>query len=602
VFRRIALSLLVTCSVLSTTAGAAPRTAREAAQHGLEFLAADTARWQVENRCYGCHVQAVALEGLAIGRRNQYRVPGASMNEVLRGMLTLSGGARTPGGLSHPALPRTSKTFGAAAFARYDALVDGAYTPELLVLAKELIAFQGDDGRVTGDHVSPPVTTGPVQATFQAAQAWRQAYARTADADWLVPLRLAETFLQKEASRLGETIQAANQQDLAYVTMGLLVSGASPAEPAVRRLLEAIESRRHEDGGWGFDGAASSAFATGQAVATLRLAGHSENDRVVAGGLRWLAAHQAKDGGWGHGGSGRAEAMWAVLGLVSVDVLALDLTGAVDGQRLDGTVELSASARGNGEAKPKTLELLVDDRSVRRVDSPGLGYTLRTNTLAPGPHTLDLVATDSKGRSSRRRFVVFTGDHFLTDLGTRFSDGATRISLRNIAPAGLTGTLRFEVRGTGADAGDKVLFTREQPATPGAVSFAVSGSKSRDGLPNGRYEATVSFVDGAGKARHRVTLVFVHDTPEAQRTFAEVEGRLELARDGAGAANATVELVDETGRVVQRVTSNEAGQYRFKGVDAAKYRVRVTKDGFRAEDMAVDAKAGAPAAASVSLH
>lgn len=96
----------------------------------------------------------------------------------------------------------------------------------------------------------------------------------------------------------------------------------------------------------------------------------------------------------------------------------------------------------------------------------------------------------------------------------------------------------------------------------------------------------------------------MHDTPEAQSArYAEVQGKLDLSRDGSGAANAEVDLVDERGNVVQSVRSNAAGQYRFKSLDSGKYKVRVRKDGFAAQEASVDAKAGAPAAAApVSLH
>ncbi len=54
---------------------------------------------------------------------------------------------------------------------------------------------------------------------------------------------------------------------------------------------------------------------------------------------------------------------------------------------------------------------------------------------------------------------------------------------------------------------------------------------------------------------------------------------------------------------MQRTRSNADGQYRFKSLDSGKYKVRVKKDGFKAEEKSVDAKAGAaPAAASMSIQ
>ncbi len=60
------------------------------------------------------------------------------------------------------------------------------------------------------------------------------------------------------------------------------------------------------------------------------------------------------------------------------------------------------------------------------------------------------------------------------------------------------------------------------------------------------------------QTRQTETLVFVHDTPEAPS-----------------------------------VRSKASGQYRFKSLDSGKYKVRVRKDGFAAEEASVDAKAAA---------
>jgi squalene-hopene/tetraprenyl-beta-curcumene cyclase len=598
--RRFALTALAVPSL----AFAAPDGAfRSSAQRALNFLGQDTARWQQSNNCYGCHVQAVSLEGLSVGVKNQYSVPKPMMDEVLRGILHTPGGSRTTGGLTHSGFPRTAKTFGGAAFARYDALVGGALTDDMLRLAKELIAFQDTSGAVSGDHQSYPVTTGPIQATFQAAQTWRQAYARTADDMWLAPLRQAEKFMDAKARSFSEKPEGVYLQDLNYVAMGLLVAGASPSEPHLARLLKFLEARQNKDGGWGFSGA-SDAFATGQTVSTLKLAGRTEADTSVRRGLGWLVEHQEKDGGWGHGGSGRAEAMWGVMGLVSVDVLSIAVKGLTDGEHVLPMMELSVKVADNSGGEVKGVEVLVDDLSTKKATGGELGFTWNTKELKTGKHTVDVVATNGKGEKSRRRFEVYAGDVFLLELGSRFTNEGTQLTLRNIAPEAQKGQVKLEVK-SAEGAKTDVVYGSTQASTHGAMAF-VFGGKGKDGKPfaTGRYEARLSFLDEAGQTRQSETLVFVHDTPEAQRArYAEVEGKLDLARDGSGAANARVDLVDEKGNVVQSVMSNASGQYRFKSLDSGKYKVRVQKEGFKAEEAAVDARAGAaPAAAPVSLH
>lgn len=603
-FRALRRAALLAAAIPCLAFAGGPDSFRSSAQKALNFLGQDTARWQKSNNCYGCHVQAVSLEGLSVGVRNQYDVPRPTMDEVLRGILHTPGGSRTPGGLTHSGYPRTAKTFGASAFARYDALVGGALTDDLLRLAKDLLAFQEKDGVVRGDHQGYPVTTGPMQATYQAMQAWRQAYARTADDMWLAPLRQAEKYLDAQARAWSEKPDAVYLQDLNYVTMGLLAAGASPAEPHLARLLKHLESRQHKDGGFGLNPGTSDAFATGQTVYALKLAGRTEADASVRRALGWLVENQGKDGGWGHGGAGRAEAMWGVMGLVSVDVVSIAVKGLTDGEHVAPMMELSVKATDNSGAEVKGVEVLVDDLPTKKSTGGELGFSWSTKDLKTGKHTVDVVATNAKGQQSRRRFEVYAGDHYLLELGARFTNEGSQLALRNIAPEGTKGQVRLEVRsGEGAKA--EVVYTSTQPSAHGAMAF-VFGGKGKDGKPfaTGRYEAKVSFLDAGGKALQTETLVFVHDTPEAQRArYAEVQGKLDLSRDGSGAANALVDLVDDKGRVVQSVTSNASGQYRFKGVDSGKYKVRVRKEGFAAAEAAVEAKAGAaPAAAPVSLH
>lgn len=594
---------LAACACAALAAHAAP-SHRDAAQKGLDFLGKNTAAWQKQNNCYGCHVQAVTIDGLAVGVHNQYRVPREVLDEVLRGLLTLPGGAHTATGLSHSSFPRTAKTFGAAAFARYDAWVDGKLTDDLLKLAHELLAFQQEDGSVFGDYVSPPVATGVMQTTFHAATTWRQAYARTADDAWLAPLRLAEGFMAKTAHSWDTT--QVDLQDLNYTLMGLVASGVPGSDPTVARLVHVLETRQHQDGGWGWGfGDASDAFATGQTVAALRQAGRGEEDHVVTRGLSWLVEHQTKDGGWGAAGSGRAEAMWAVLGLVSVDVLSVSLKGLEDGEHVLPTHTLVVEAKDNQGTQVKSLELRVDDLVRASASGPTLSHTWKTDGLKDGLHTVDVVATNAKGQTSRRRLEVYAGNTYLTQLGSRFTDEGTQLTARDIVPEGTAGQVVLRVFTDEAKAGAPPVYTSTQAARHGATAF-VFGGKDKAGKPfaAGRYRAELTFVDGKGAEVQHESLVFVHDTPQAQRAkYAEIQGSLGFERDGASAANADVDLVDEQGRVVQHVKSNAQGKYRFKSVSGGNYKVRFRKDGFSSKEAEVKAAPGAPAAsADSSFH
>lgn len=413
-------------------------------------------------------------------------------------------------------------------------------------------------------------------------------------------MRKAESFIAKTAASWNGNPKGVPAQQVNYALLGLLASGASRSDKSVRALVSFVLERQQADGSFG------DALHTGQTVYALRQAGLTEKDAAVARGLSWLVRRQQPNGGWGAGGAGKAEAMWAVLGLVSTDVLTVALKGIEDGSHVGAVHDLTIDVEDNQKGGVAKVELFVDDVLVKSVKEKTLKHTLKTAGMKDGLHTVDAVATNDKGQVSRRRVQVYAGNVFFTGLGTRFTDEGTQVSVRTIATQEqgqlVLKVFSVKMKDGSPVPGEQVQANRLSPALgPTAFMFGAKG-KDGQGAPTGRYIAEVSFVDAKGTTLQKETALFTHDTPEAQRKrFAEVAGKLELARDGQMAAYAEVELVDERGTVVQRATSNEAGQYRFKSVDHGKYKVRIRKEGFGPKELDVDAKAGAVAPASSKL-
>jgi len=584
--------------------------ARDAAQRGLDFLAQDTIAWQGQHNCYGCHVQAVTLDAMIVGRRNHYSVPDAGFAEVLRGMLDIPGGAHGPVGFSVQDSPtgliETSKSFGGAALAEYDEHVDPGLSTELLRTAEALLEFQQPDGSVLSTDHRPPVVAGLMQSTTQAARTWRQAHARTADERWLLPISRAETFIRTRAGQLTDE-SATYLQDLSYAIIGLQAAGAHSGEQVIELLGSELRQRQNDDGGWGFlPEEASDAFATGQALYVLKRLGVGDSDRAVSRGTSWLVEMQQPDGSWSGGGDRRGEAMWAVLGLVSIDVLSVEVQGMQDGQHAAGRVSLgarAADARGRGAA---SVEVRIDDVAVHRACAARLQFAFDAVALEAGAHNLDVIAADDRGRTSRRRVAFYTGDHYLTRVGTRFENGKTHLSFRNIAPDSLQGRVRFQVFSSTEARGQTVrgamVHAVTRPGTEGAMAFEWDGrTRSGGQASRGRYIAELALLDSRGRALQTLAVPFVHDTEEAQRAqFGEVAGRIDFA-DG-DVADAEVELVDPRGNVVQTATTTRSGQYRFRNVDQGRYRVRVNRRGFRAAEASVQAAPASAAAADLSLQ
>src|SRR5262249_31886332 len=153
----------------------------------------------------------------------------------------------------------------------------------------------------------------------------------------------------------------------------------------------------------------------------LRLAGHGDGEPAIERGTAWLVKHQGEDGAWRtatsrQGGAEKGEGMWAVLGLVSMDVTSIAVNGVVDGQHVVPNMQIAVEAKDNAAGGVKKIELFVDDRA-----APGaaacagrLSYVWKTDGLAEGKHILDVVATNEKGQVSRRRFDVYAGNVFMT--------------------------------------------------------------------------------------------------------------------------------------------------------------------------------------------
>jgi hypothetical protein len=575
--------------------------AREAAQRGLEYLSRSSQKWTSEHKCFGCHVQAVTLEALTVGRHHQYDIAPKDVQAMVDALkLGVTAGGRT-----------TGVAFEGSAWARYDQWVDDKQTAELLKYADELTRMQGEDGSIPDDDARKPITGGTMHTTYQAAQAWRQAYARTANDKWLPPIRKAEAYLSGQASHWSEKDKT-YLQDINFALLGLVAAGVGSGEASSMRLQKILLSRQHHDGGWGLDGEGSDAFATGQTLYALKSAGLSDGDPAITRGMAYLVAKQDKDGAWrtyrsGQGGAEKGEGMWAVLGLVSVDVMSVAVRGVVDGQHVAETMTIDVEARDNKDGGLSKVELFVDDLPVKEVCGAKLSYAWNTASLPGGKHIVDAVATNVKGKQSRRRFEVYAGDTFLTGVGTRFDENkqATEVTVRNIAPTKETaGNVELQVFTLKDEATpDKRIFSAAQQGAPGAMTFRWEG-KGSDGKPQprGRYLAQLVFKDAKGREVQKETALFFHDSERVQREkFGEVEGKLSFNGGAADSANTLVELVDDQGRVVQSTRSTEQGNYRFKNVDKGQYKIRAKKEGRKDLEASVESTpAAAPAKASMS--
>jgi len=191
---------------------------------------------------------------------------------------------------------------------------------------------------------------------------------------------------------------------------------------------------------------------------------------------------------------------------------------------------------------------------------------------------------------------VFTGAYYLTQIGVSSTRVSTDISLRDIAPAPLGGKVTMDVM-----QGGKIVATMTEPSVPGAMTLSWSG-KTATGTAAavGRYTARLTLVDGKGAVVQTAEAPFVLDSLESQQqNYGAIQGK--LSAQGASIANTEVQLVDEKGQVMATTRSTAEGQYRFKNVDAGKYKLKIMKKGYQALERDIQADKAKEEAADIDL-
>jgi ankyrin repeat protein len=154
-----------------------------------------------------------------------------------------------------------------------------------------LAATQKPDGHWSADAITrPPMGGGPIMSTVLAMRAIQ-----------LYPLPGRRDEIHERVSNAAAWLagmQPETHQDLAYKLMGLAWAGAPPHE--LQADLTRLRELQRDDGGWAqLPHIASDAWATGQSLVALRLAGRvTSSDPAIERGIIFLLRTQFDDGSW----------------------------------------------------------------------------------------------------------------------------------------------------------------------------------------------------------------------------------------------------------------------------------------------------------------
>ena len=237
--------------------------------------------------CTSCHQQYLPLAAVGAAKKMNAKVDASSQQEliamVLGGELKNHEADWLPVFHPDPVFTKGYALFGCAnAGVPADEFTDSA--------VHHLAAIQGRDGNWFNNLPRPPLQSDDIGATALAIHALQK---------YPLPGRKAEFAKRVErARRWLANAKPENNEGRIYQLLGLAWAGESAAK--LQPLAKALIAKQRTDGGWSqLPALDSDAYATGQAVYALRVAGSlSNSDPAVDRGRRYLLDTQLADGTW----------------------------------------------------------------------------------------------------------------------------------------------------------------------------------------------------------------------------------------------------------------------------------------------------------------
>lgn len=280
-------------STMPVAAPPSPARVRQAVAGGLDYLTDMGVAWKAERQCASCHHLPVVLWALGEARGAGFAVDETVAADFTSWSLAADGSAKviaaegTPGAAVY-SLAAVYTTLGVSA--RPDA--DAATREGLGRMAAYIVSRQQEDGSWAGPDGRPPLFDKPEVITALSVFALSSPALRD---DPIQPQLAA-------ARDKAQTWLAANSPGdwhQAVVARLTIAVAAGRGADELRPILDDLLAWQDADGGWRqTPDMASDAFATGQSLYALRVAGIAANDPAVRAGVAFLVNTQSADGSW----------------------------------------------------------------------------------------------------------------------------------------------------------------------------------------------------------------------------------------------------------------------------------------------------------------
>lgn len=331
----LSLSGLVLADEPASIPSANPQQVQQAVERAIPYLETESAAWLSSRKCAACHHAPLVLWALSEAERHGYVIDKEFVANTTESMLGTKEKLLSTKIFPNPADPPDPRPQGrglnmglpflAVAAQSLPSLTDGQ-KQSLKLISEEIVKKQQPDGSW---EFFATLRRPPINET------------QTTDAAWIV-MALAGTTgpdaPESQRAALSKAIAWLDSAKLADIhqekVLNLLIAARSgKTREQMQPKLDELLALQRADGGWSqtVPGWKSDAFATGQTLYVLSLAGYAAEHPAVKRGINFLVATQAPDGSWpmlsrstpnGEPGSSKlltpitcAAGSWATLGL-----------------------------------------------------------------------------------------------------------------------------------------------------------------------------------------------------------------------------------------------------------------------------------------------